>query len=123
MGKRRWTRMTPEVRREVLRAAAKGFSGREIAKQVNVCAPSVWTVLRPLGGVIRGDMLERRDDRHLSMAERVEILVGLGQGLSLRAIAAGLDRAPSTIGGEVNRNGGRLGYRPVAAQQASQCRA
>ena len=41
------------------------------------------------------------------MAEREEISRGLAAGQSLRAIAAGLGRAPSTISREVTANGGR----------------
>ena len=47
------------------------------------------------------------NERHLSLAEREEISRGLAAGLSLRAIAEGLGRAPSTICREVNANGGR----------------
>jgi IS30 family transposase len=41
------------------------------------------------------------------------------QGLSLREIARGLGRDPATVCREVKNNGGRLAYRPVAAQKAA----
>jgi transposase, IS30 family len=46
----------------------------------------------------------------LSLAEREQVLAGLATGLSYRAIAAGLGRAPSTVSREVANNGGRAGY-------------
>ncbi len=59
----------------------------------------------------------------LVLAEREEILVGILEGRSVRSIAAGLGRAPSTVSREINRNGGRRGYRPVAAEErARRCR-
>jgi IS30 family transposase len=79
---------------------------------------SVGRVLRPLGGVIRKDTLEPTG-RRLGLEDRVEICVGLGGGESMRAIAARLGRAPSTISREVAAHGGPAGYRPVAAHQAA----
>ena len=46
-----------EVRQQVMRLAAKGCTYRQIAGQVSVSQGSVGNVLRPLGGVIRSDML------------------------------------------------------------------
>jgi IS30 family transposase len=59
----------------------------------------------------------------LSVAEREEIAVGLAAGLSERAIAAGLGRAPSTVSREVGRNGSRGRYRALAAQSQADARA
>jgi IS30 family transposase len=53
----------------------------------------------------------------LSLAEREEISRGLAAGLSLRSIAAGLGRAPSTISREVAARGGRGSYRAAPADQ------
>src|SRR6202011_5145342 len=86
--------------------------------QVDVSAGAVSGVLRPLGGVIRRDMLET-SGRRLSIEERVEIRVGLELGLSSRAIARGLGRDPATVCREVKRWGGRHAYRPVPAHQAA----
>jgi IS30 family transposase len=101
-----------------MRLAAKGCSHRDIAGQVSVSLGSIGNVLRPLGGVIRKDMLEPTGKR-LSLEDRVEICVGLGGGESMRAIAARLGRAPSTISREVGANSRLDGYRPVSAQQAA----
>ena len=43
--------------------------------------------------------------------------------LSLRAIAAGMGRAPSTVCREVNTNGGRVGYRALQADRSARRRA
>jgi len=63
------------------------------------------------------------NERHLSLAEREEISRGLAAGLSLRAIAEELGRAPSTICREVNANGGRRRYRALEAERAARHRA
>jgi IS30 family transposase len=73
-------------------------------------------ILRPLGGVIRKDMLAPTG-RRLSLTERMEIRVGLERGWSYRRIGAELGRSASTVCREVAAGGGRAGYRPVAAQQ------
>jgi IS30 family transposase len=51
----------------------------------------------------------------LSLPDRVEIRLGIERGASLRLIAAGLGRSPSTVSREVSGNGGRAGYQPFAA--------
>jgi IS30 family transposase len=52
----------------------------------------------------------------LSLAEREEISRGLAEGASLRSIARGLGRSPSTVCHEVARNGGRRRYRAIRAE-------
>jgi IS30 family transposase len=59
----------------------------------------------------------------LTLEEREEISRGLASNLSVRAIAAQLGRAPSTISRELHRNGGSAGYRAVKADQAALDRA
>lgn len=54
----------------------------------------------------------------LSLQEREELSLGLLAGLSLRAMAAGLGRAASTLSREVRRNSASAwGYRAVRAQR------
>jgi len=57
------------------------------------------------------------------LAEREEISRGLAAGLSLRTIAAGLSRAPSTISREVAAQGGRRRYRAALADRQAWARA
>jgi IS30 family transposase len=59
----------------------------------------------------------------LRLGEREEISRGLAAGFSVRAIAAGLGRAPSTISREIAANGGRRRYRAVVADQDAWARA
>ncbi len=59
------------------------------------------------------------DYSHLSSAERDQIAEMKAEGLSLRAIALRLRRAPSTISRELRRNALEGGaYRPVPAEGA-----
>jgi len=58
-----------------------------------------------------------RSARALSLVEREGISRGLSAGRSLRAIAADLGRAPSTISREVKRNGGVMRYRALSADE------
>ena len=64
-----------------------------------------------------------RASRCLSLAEREEISRGIAIGLSLRTIAASLNRAPSTISREISRNGGLDKYRASQADKAAWDRA
>jgi IS30 family transposase len=65
----------------------------------------------------------KRSPLWLSPAEREEISRGLVAGLSLRQIAVGLGRSPSTVSREVARNGGRCAYRACRADRAALRRA
>ena len=61
--------------------------------------------------------------RQFSIEERCEIARLSGEGRSIRAIAAGLDRAPSSVARELKRNSGaQVGYKPVYAQQQARAR-
>lgn len=61
----------------------------------------------------------RRSPLALSLAEREEISRGVVAGRSLRGIAASLGRAPSTVSRELNRAGGRQGYRANQADEGA----
>ena len=61
--------------------------------------------------------------RQFSVEERCEIARLSAQGRSIRAIAAGLDRAPSSVARELKRNSGaQIGYKPAYAQQQARAR-
>jgi IS30 family transposase len=114
--KRQWRRITPEVRREIIRLAAGGATRDEIRLRVGRSIGTVSNVLRPLGGVYGGVVWEPSAVR-LSIEERVELRLGLERGWSLRRIAVVLGRSASTVSREVARNGGRAGYAPIAAHR------
>jgi IS30 family transposase len=118
--KRRWRRITPEVRREVIRLARNGASYSDIGGRLDLPMGSVGLVLAPLGGVLRQDQWSTPSPLRLSLDERVEIQLGLGQGRSLRVIAARLGRSPSTVSREVANHGGRAGYKAVTAHRQAE---
>ena len=61
--------------------------------------------------------------RNITIEERCEIARLRAEGVSIRQIAAALDRSPSTVGRELKRNGsGTGGYRPVYAQEQAGAR-
>ena len=74
----------------------------------------------------RGGIAPRARRRHrmaLKSPEREEISRGIAAGLSYRAIARELGRAPSSISREIHRNGGRQHYRAQAADSDAWSRA
>jgi len=123
MTRRRWRRIPPEVRREVMRLASKGATYAEIREKVDISDGGITVVLRPLGGVIRWEALSEPSGKRLSLEERQEIWLGLHSGESRRAIARRLGRAPSTISREVAAGGGPQLYKPHEAAQRAYCRA
>jgi transposase, IS30 family len=120
VARRRWRRITPEVRREVIRLAREGNSYREINGRLDLPTGSIGLVLRPLGGVLRGEHWSPPSGWRLSLEERIEIQLGLEQHRSFRSVAAKLGRAPSTISREVGNHGGRDGYRAVRAHRQAE---
>src|SRR5215212_7323399 len=122
MAKRQWRRLSSEDRREAIRLASKGLSLRQIAAAIGRGKSLVHVVLRPLGGAIRREMVEETAGR-LSIEERVEIRLGLERGACFAQIARELGRHRSTVCREVNANGGRLRYAPIAAHRRAVKRA
>ncbi len=92
-----------------------GESLSDIGRALGKFPASIFGVLKLHGGL--APRVRTRPAQGLSMREREEISRGLALGNSLRQISADLGRAPSTIGREVNRNGGRTRYRAHAADQ------
>jgi transposase, IS30 family len=113
---------------------ARGWSVRAAAREVGVSRTAGANWARGYkayrNGVVVGfvaplDRLAVRQisTRYLTQDERIEIADLRRAGLSLRAIAVRLDRAPSTISRELRRNsvGGR-GYRPFEAHRRATVR-
>ena len=99
----------------------KGESLESIARLFDRHHPSIERIIRAHGGI--RPPKRRRAPYALTLAEREEISRGLATDCSLRSIAASLNRAPSTISREINRNGGQRGYRASQAEQATWDRA
>lgn len=98
-----------------------GNAAKPTARALGLPTSTVRAYLLRCGG-IRPDP-RRRSPARLSFAEREEISRGLAAGASLRAIAAGLGRAPSTVSREVATHGGPRRYRAVTADQQAWARA
>lgn len=88
-----------------------GFS--EIARILDSKPGTIFTMLRDTGCIKPSE--RRRAVAHLTLSEREEIRAGLSARMSIRAIARSLNRSPSTISREVQRNRGRRGYKAVDA--------
>lgn len=99
----------------------RGEPMNRIAALFDRHASSVRNILIQHGGI--RPPLRRRSPLALSLAEREDISRGLAAGRSIRAIAASLERAPSTVSREIDRNGGTKGYRASQAEQAAWDRA
>jgi len=102
---------------EIERRIHAGESFEVVAAGVGCSTKSIQRYLALTGGVRR--QTRARSALRLSLGEREEIGLGLTRGESLRAIARGLSRAPSTISREVARSGLRSAYRATRADAAA----
>lgn len=93
----------------------KGQSQQQIAQLFDRNHSSIQRILAEPGGIIPRQRC--RSERALSLAEREEISRGVAAGKSIRSIAVALNRAPSTISRELQRNQGRQRYRAAQADQ------
>ena len=114
-------RFSAEDRETIWDMREAGVPVKRIAKHLDRQNSSLRRFIADHGGT-RPTARERSEMR-LSLAEREEISRGLAAGLSIRAIAAGLERSPSTVCREVNANGGRRKYRALLADKAALKRA
>jgi len=99
----------------------KGETLGSIARLFGRYHSSIERILAASGGIRPAP--RRRSPCCLSISEREEISRGIATGQSIRAIARALNRAPSTISREINRNGGLLSYRASQADKAAWDRA
>lgn len=113
--------MTNEQKQLAFRLNAKGLSLVEIGRQVGCTAPMVGLMVR--AGKFRTGLPDDWQPRmgRLTILDREKILLGLGQGLSMAAIARSLSRPTSTVSRELAANGGRAGYTAWQAHQHARC--
>ena len=104
-----------EQRAEIWDRWKRGESMHEIGRAFDRGHSSIQKILMATGGI--RPAVRKRSRLALSLAEREEISRGPVAGFSLRLIAGHLKRSPSTISREVNRNGGKRGYRAVKADK------
>ena len=133
--------MTRHVMREDLRsfwlAVRAGADYAEAAGRVGHQEGAGRAWVRQVGGVMPSFVMNRPTGRYLCLQERVEIQVGVRLGWSIRKIARGLGRQPSTVLREIRRNSpdryrsrrlrrlasaasGRRGYCPLRAQRRAE---
>ncbi len=98
-----------------------GDTLHSIARMFDRRHTSVHHILARSGGI--RPAARTRSTQVLALAEREEISRGAKVGLSVRAIARLLGRAPSTVSREIRRNGGRCSYRASTAEQGAWDRA
>ena len=142
---RHWSLMS--VQRRYWELVANGVVASDAAVGVGESATTGVEWFRKFGGVNpQFDEPKGQVRPRLSMAEREEIMIGTRRGESIRSIAGRLQRAPSTIMREIDRNGrcrdapgryralhrfganrggwdAKSGYRAHLAQQRSEQRA
>jgi IS30 family transposase len=107
--------ITDEERRRIAELVAEGTPPWKLHQEIN---RSRHAIRRAVVALYRPARREpRRSALRLSLAEREEISRGLAAGESVRAIARGLGRAPSTVCREVAANGGPGRYRACAADR------
>lgn len=102
--------LSTEQKQLAFRLRARGWRLSDIAREIGCTAPMVGLMVRdgrhreatPFGWEPRRGCL--------TISEREQILLGIGRGESLSAIARRLGRSPSTITREVNANGGPQRY-------------
>jgi IS30 family transposase len=99
----------------------KGESLHAIAQLFDRSHGSIAGILSRAGGI--RPKPRTRSRLSLTLSERENISRGIAADLSIRAIAEQLDRSPSTVSREINRNGGYYNYSAVLAEQAAWDRA
>ena len=107
------SRWSAEQRAEVWVRWRRGETLRQIGQAFDRTHPAIAKVIRRTGGMVPA--ARRRAPQVLQSDEREEISRGLAAGHSLRRVARGLGRVPSTVSREVRRHGGRAAYRAAAA--------
>ena len=111
----------PKQKAEMWDRWQRGESLSSIGRSFDRESSSVFGILAPTGGIRPAP--RKRSCLALTLSEREEISRGLVAENSLREIAATLNRPPSTINREINRNGGYDDYRATQAEQAAWDRA
>lgn len=107
--------MSDNEKSELWRRWKSGESLSDISRALKKNPGSVHGVLQLRGGI--APRPGKRASRALTRAQREEVSRGIAAGRTFRAIAADIGRAPSTVGREVSRNGGRVRYRAERAEE------
>ncbi len=105
--------LSREKRAELWERWKSGQCASDIARALERTKGAIHHVLAFNGGI--APVARRRCPVALVLDEREEISRGIAAGRSIRGIAAGLGRSPSTVSREVARHGGRSAYRATEA--------
>ncbi|HIG44321.1 MAG: IS30 family transposase [bacterium] len=105
--------LSDDEKAEAWRRWHEGESLSDIGRVLEKHPASIFGVLRLFGGYQPTQRVRRASS--LSSLEREAISRGLASDHSMRQIAAELNRSPSTISREVNKNGGVARYRAATA--------
>lgn len=111
----------PAQRAEIWDRWQRGESMSSIGRVFDRASSSIFPLLEPTGGIRPPE--RKRSRLALTLAEREEISRGIARGDSIRTIASQLQRSPSTISREIDRNGGYDTYRAAQSDQAAWDRA
>ena len=114
-------RFTEAEKADIWDSLERGEAVRSIARRLGRGSTSIRTLVIDNAG--RRPRPPGSSELRLTLAEREEISRGLAAGMSLRAIASGLGRAPSTVSREAQAAGGREHYRAVQAERSARRRA
>ena len=112
---------TAEQKTEMWDRWQRGESLKAIGRAFDRPSSSIFKQLAPTGGI--RPIPRRRSQLALTLSEREEISRGIAAKRSMRWIAARLNRSPSTISREIDRNGGQDRYRAGQADTAAWDRA
>jgi len=115
MSYRKRIKYTEEQKSEIWDRWKRGESLRAIGRVFDRPSSSIFVQLAPTGGIRPAP--RRRPEIVLSLSEREEISRGIAARQSMRLIASSLDRSPSTISREIQRNGGLDRYRASRADK------
>jgi IS30 family transposase len=117
MGYRTRINYSDKQRNEIWDRWQRGESLNEIGRAFDRGSSSIYGILSPTGGI--RPVPRKRSRLALTLSEREEISRSLVARQSLRQIANTLNRSPSTISREINRNGGIKHYRATEADEAA----
>jgi IS30 family transposase len=115
MNERKRRGLSAEQKAELWKRWKAGQSLNEIGRALGKNHVVIQFLLARSGGIAPAQ--RRRSRQVLTRAEREDISRGIASGRSMRFIAQGLGRAPSTVSREVARRGGPPQYRANDADQ------
>lgn len=106
---------------EIARLVGSGFSFGQAAQRSGRSVGTCFSIGHRFGGMKPAERCPRKDQ--LTLDDRIEIQLGIERGISDSAIGRHLGYHRSTIGREINRNGGRAHYRAGIAHHEAAYRA